>query len=678
MKLKGFFISLASVCVLQVSARPVMPPLFTDNMVFQQQTDAPIWGQASAGKTVTVVASWDGKAVTATADAQGRWRTQLHTPQAGGPYTVTISDGQKLVLQNVMVGEVWLCSGQSNMEMPIDGWTRVNNYEQEKQEANQYPNIRLLQVKQRVSTQPSDQLDVVEDGWQVCSAQSVKEFSATGYFFGRDIHKYRHVPVGLINASWGGTFIEPWTSAEALRLHPDMQEATATVSAIPSDPEGQAAFYAETMGRWQQQASALDPGFKDGTPLWAASDFDDSSWDTVTLPKEWSDIGLGNYDGAMWYRHELTIPADMAGKDLLLKLGQVDDIDYTYFNGELVGQTYEYGQQRSYVVPARLVKKGRNVIAVHVIDNIGGGGIYSDASSLVIGTFKKVGKGKAERQELVKTVSLANDWRYKVTVPLNRMPAVPQLRPNQPNQVTVLYNAMIHPLVGYAIRGAIWYQGCNNEHKGYQYRELLPLLIRDWRSRWGYDFPFYIVQLANFRRQQTEPGDDEWAEVREAQAMAAQHVENSGLACLIDVGDAGDIHPRNKQEVGRRLALIARANTYGERQLEFSGPVYRNYRIEGNQIRIFLSHADGLRTSDGGALKGFAIAGSDRKWHWADAQIDGRSIVVSCQDVVAPVAVRYAWHVNPICNLQNAAGLPAVPFRTDDWPGISINNHRAN
>ena len=658
--------------VLGVCARPVMSPLFSSNMVIQQQADAPIWGKAKPGRTVTVTASWDGKVVTTVADAEGRWRTALRTPSAGGPYSITVSDGQKVVLDNVMVGEVWLCSGQSNMEMPVDGWGRVNNYEQEKVEANQYPDIRLLQVSQRVATQPSEEL-VAAGGWQQCSARTVKEFSATGYFFGRDIHRYRNVPVGLINSSWGGTFIEPWTSYGALATHPDTRDAAETVRNIPADPAGQAAFYAESMGRWKERETALDPGYRDGRPIWAAPDFDDSSWATVRLPKEWGDMGLGSYDGAMWYRREIDIPADMAGKDLLLSLGQVDDIDYTFFNGEQVGETYEFGQQREYVVPARLVKCGRNVVAVRVVDNIGGGGIYADASKLLVGTFKTVSGGR----RLVKTLSLASDWRYMTTVEYSRMPGVPSLRPNQPNQVSVLYNAMINPLVGFAIRGAIWYQGCNNGHKGYQYRELLPLMIRDWRQKWGYDFPFYIVQLANYRNLQTEPGDDEWAEVREAQAMAAKHVDNCGLACLIDVGEADDIHPRNKQEVGRRLALVARARTYGE-QLEFSGPVFENYRIEGRQIRIFFSHADGLRTADGGVPKGFAIAGSDHKWHWAEARIDGGSIVVASPEVLNPVAVRYAWHINPICNVQNGVGLPAVPFRTDDWPGISINNHQVN
>ena len=666
-----FALSMAG--MLSAHARPVLPPLFSDNMVIQQQTNAPIWGQAKPGRQVTVTASWDGKTIKTTADAQGNWRTALQTPAAGGPYTITVSDGQKLTLQNVMVGEVWLCSGQSNMEMPIDGWGQVLNYEQEKEEANQYPDIRLLQVVQHVATQPSREVVVADGGWLVCSAHSIKEFSAAGYFFGRDIHKYRNVPVGLINASWGGTFIEPWTSYEALSTHPDIREAAAAVRAIPTDAAAQARFYDETMGRWQQQETTLDPGYKDGHQFWAASDYDDSSWSTVSVPKEWTDMGLSGFDGAMWYRLTIDIPADMAGKDLLLSLGQVDDIDYTYFNGEQVGRTFEFGQQRRYVVPSRLVKRGRNVLAVRVVDNIGSGGIYSDASKLFLASYKK----KGGKEQVLKSLSLATEWRYKQTIDIHKLPPIPSLRPNQPNQATVLYNAMINPFVGFAIRGAIWYQGCNNEHKGYQYRELLPLMIRDWRAKWGYDFPFYIAQLANNRAQQTTPGDDEWAEVREAQAMAAQRVENAGMACLIDIGDANDIHPKNKQEAGHRLALVARAKTYGETQLEYAGPTYSGYRIEGQQIRIFFDHARGLRPADDTVVKGFSIAGSDHKWHWADAHIDGETVIVSCPDVRYPVAVRYAWHINPVCNLQNAAGLPAVPFRTDDWPGISFGNHQA-
>ena len=660
------FLALAA-GTLQLSARPVLPPLFTDNMVFQQQSDAPVWGQAKAGKKVTITASWSDTPVVTTADARGQWRATLRTPEAGGPYTVTISDGQKLVLQNVMVGEVWLCSGQSNMEMPIEGWGRVQNFEQEKQEANQYANIRLLQVRKNTSPQPISDFETnLGGGWQVCSAESVKEFSATGYFFGRNLHQTLNVPVGLIDSSWGGTFIEPWTSAGALRQHPDMREALDEIALVPADKSERKAFYDQRAADWKAREKGVVGGYgADGRPTFALQDF--SAWPTMTVPVRWEQAGLTDFDGIVWMIREVDVPQAWAGKPLTLALGQIDDQDFTCWNGEEIGHTLTFGTMRTYTVPGRLVKAGRNVLAVSIVDTGGDGGIYSDAEHLYV--------ANAEGQR----IALTGPWHYKTSTPLNALTAIPKSDDSSPNQVTVLFNAMIHPLVGFPIRGAIWYQGCNNEHKGYQYRELLPLLIRDWRQQWGYDFPFYIVQLANYKQQQTLPGDDEWAEVREAQAMAARHVENCGLACTIDIGDANDIHPKNKQEVGRRLALIARANTYGEQSVEFSGPLYRDYRIEGNQIRILFDHAQGLATeSPGTVVKGFAIAGSDRQWHWANARIDGQTVVVSSPDVAAPVAVRYAWHVNPVCNLQNAAGLPAVPFRTDDWPGLSINIHRAN
>ena len=664
------FLLILTLAALPVSAKPVMPPLFTDNMVFQQQTDAPIWGQAKAGKKVTITASWATTPVETTADAQGNWRTTLRTPQAGGPYTLTVSDGQKVTLQNVMVGEVWLCSGQSNMEMPVDGWSRVLNFEQEKQEANQYQNIRLLQVRKNTSPQPLNDFETnLGGGWQVCSAQSVKEFSATAYFFGRDIHKYRNVPVGLIDASWGGTFIEPWTSAQALALHPDMQQDLQRVAALPADKNEREQLYQKQLDEWKQREATLDSsarGFEIPELITHHLSRITSKWSTMTIPVKWEEGGLPGYDGVAWLLRTVDIPGAWAGKEVKIVLGPlVDDIDYTYFNGQLVGHTNAYGEMRSYTIPARQVKDGTAVIAMRIIDTGGEGGLYSSADQLYM-------ECRGER------LPLAGQWHYKATTPLSALQPIPVDNASSPNQVTVLYNAMINPLVGFAIRGTIWYQGCNNEHKGYQYRELLPLMIRDWRTKWGYDFPFYIVQLANYKQQQTQPGDDEWAEVREAQAMAARHVEKSGLACLIDIGEANDIHPRNKQEVGRRLALIARANTYGEKGLEFSGPLYKDYQIEGNSIRLLFDHADGLRTSDGSPLTGFAIAGSDHQWHWAQARIDGQTVIVSSPDVTAPVAVRYAWHVNPLCNLQNAAGLPAVPFRTDDWPGLSINNHWAN
>lgn len=654
----------------RINAKIQLSPLFTSGMVMQQQTQAPVWGLAKAGATVAVTTSWNGQTYSTTADDTGHWQLSVATPSAGGPYSVTISEGRNrknaVTLTDVLIGEVWLCSGQSNMEMPVEGWGKVMNYQQEEQEANQYPQIRLLQVKKNTSPVPLTDFEANtrstdgRGGWQRCSAESVAEFSATAYFFGRNLHQTLRVPIGLIDTSWGGTFIEPWTSREMLANHPDMQAGLDDVAAMAPTVEGRRQQFNQKVAAWQAKEIRHDEGWG----RYATPDYDDADWLQVNIPKQWEQLpGWADVDGVVWMRRTIDIPKQWAGQPLTISLGRVDDMDYTFFNGTQVGATYEFGLDRFYTVPAHLVKTGKNTITVRVIDTGGGGGIYSDASQLWIAPVKA--KPSA-------ALSLAGEWRMKHTTDLSALPIAPVNDATSPNKVTLLFNAMVNPLIPFAIKGTIWYQGCNNERRGYEYRELLPMLIADWRSKWAKDFPFYVVQLANYQALQTQPGDDLWAEVREAQDMATRHVAHSGLACTIDIGDAGDIHPKNKQEVGRRLSLIARKDAYQE-TLEASGPHYEGYTLEGSAVRIRLSHASGLRTSDGSAPKGFAIAGPDRQWHWADARIEGSTIVVSSHEVPTPVAVRYAWAKNPICNLQNDSGLPAVPFRTDDWPGLSIN-----
>ena len=475
------------------SAKIVLPPMFSDNMVLQQQTVAPVWGEAKPEKKVKLTSSWDNRQYITKADKNGKWRIDIQTPAAGGPYRLTISDGEKLVLNNVMVGEVWLCSGQSNMEMPFIGWGKPDNYEQEIADAD-HPEIRLFHVEHVTSSQPRSDIKVRNNGWQVCSPTTIPEFSTTAYFFGRELVKKLNVPVGLIHSSWGGTDIEPWISGEYLRQLPAFAEKVDSVAALP----------------------------------------------------------------------------------------------------------------------------------------------------------------------LTEKVS--------------------------PHTGTAIYNAMIHPLIPYRFHGAIWYQGENNVRRAYQYRDLFPLLITNWRQDWGVDFPFYFVQLAAFTPMLPEPGESEWAELREAQTRALA-LKNTGMAVIIDKGHATDIHPKDKQTVGKRLSLIARAQTYGETSLPYSGPMYRSYRIEGDKVILSFGHTDGglkagcgenaagvKETGNGNELKGFAVAGYDHKFHWATAHIKDDCVVVSSPEVPFPVAVRYAWANNPDCNLYNGAGLPASPFRTDDWKGCTRND----
>lgn len=633
-----------------ISAKVVLPPMFSDNMVLQQQADAPIWGEAKPMKTVKITTSWDGKTYETLSDKEGKWKLSVRTPEAGGPYELTLTDGQKLVLKNVMIGEVWICSGQSNMEMPLKGWGKIMDYEKEIAAAN-HPNIRLLHVEHVTSTQPETDIKIRDNGWQVCSPLTVPEFSATAYFFGREISEKQNVPIGLIHTSWGGTNVESWISGKVLQEMPDFSKVVEDIRAMP-DKTAMKADYLKALEAWNNR---VDEGFAAGKPVRAEASLDDKAWGKLNFPGMVDQQGLGDFDGLIWLRRTVDIPASWAGKKVQLVLGAIDDNDITYWNGREVGRTDGYSVQRNYTVPGKLVKAGPLTLAVRVTDTGGGCGMPDELYL---------------RSDNGEQISLAGEWKYQIAADARKEGMFPKDMSEDPNLPTSLYNAMIHPLVPYSIRGAIWYQGENNASRAYQYRELFPLVIENWRKDWGQDFPFYFVQLANFMQVSPNPVDSDWAELREAQERTLS-VANTGMAVIIDKGDANDIHPKDKQAVGHRLALVARAKTYGE-QIPYSGPVYRSYQVDGDKIILSFDHTDGgLKSSDGKALQGFAIAGRDHKFHWAKAEIQGDKIVVSSPDVPYPVAVRYAWANNPVCNLYNGAGLPASPFRTDDWKGVT-------
>ena len=645
---------------MNVYAEVRMNPLFTDNMVMQQKSDAPVWGTATPGADVTVVTSWNKAKYTATADENGRWTVKVKTPKAGGPYSMTVTEAgcQPITISNILMGEVWLCSGQSNMQMPVKGdWAKVNNCDEEVKNAD-YPMLRLISVQRITSSKPETDFPTYGDGWQVCSPETIAEFSATAYFFGREVHLKQNVPVGLIHSSWGGTTIEAWMSKEALAGVKDLGSQAEFVSTWPAEREDRKIQTQKANEAWNRMAAAYND-------LCAASNgfadvnFDHSAWADMTLPGSIENV-YRNYDGHVLVRKVVEIPAAWAGKQLTLHINAVDDEDVTYFNGVQVGKGSGWSNQRNYTVPADIVKGGNVVVAIRIMDSGGGGGITGDKS-----TFYLQGPDGAK-------VSLAGEWKSKTDGDGFPMPPKPVNMYDEPYWSTVLYNAMIAPLVPYAIKGAIWYQGCSNDDRAYQYRDLQKLLIAGWRDQWGYDFPFYITQLANYTGLQNAPCESSWAELREAQLIASKTMPQTGMAVTIDIGEAGDIHPRNKQEVGRRLALQALNKTYGM-AVECSGPIYEGYEVDGNVIRIRFSSVGRGLVAKGGKLKGFTIAGADRKFYWADAKIVGNCVEVSCKDVPRPLAVRYAWAHNPICNLFNKAGLPASPFRTDDWPGVTIN-----
>jgi sialate O-acetylesterase len=347
---------------------------------------------------------------------------------------------------------------------------------------------------------------------------------------------------------------------------------------------------------------------------------------------------------------------------LRLALGQIDDHDRTFVNGFLVGETEGYNRERVYTIPQEVNSRQTLTVAVQIRDTGGSGGFHGAADSMSVGI------------DAGDSLSLIGEWKFKTSTRLSELPAPPTAPGfDGPNNPTALYNGMIHPLVPYGIRGAIWYQGEANVNRAYQYRELFPLLIHDWRAKWDSEFSFYWVQLANFMAPANSPQASAWAELREAQSVTLREPK-TGQAVIIDIGEADDIHPRNKQDVGRRLANLALRRDYG-RDVQDSGPIYRAMRIDGNKIRLDFEHAEGLTTANGKPLTQFAIAGANRKFFWAQATIDGEHVVVSADNVLQPLAVRYAWSDNPVgCNLTNSSGLPASPFRTDDWPESTFNN----
>ncbi len=642
---------------LPLQAEVTLPAFFSDNMIVQRNATMELFGKAKAGKTVSVTASWNGKRLETKADAEGNWSVTLTTPDAGGPYRITCSDGKKTVLDNVMSGEVWFCSGQSNMEMPVAGWGKIKNYEQEIAAAD-YPAVRLFQVKKNTSVAPLDAYQVASTmgGWQECSPSTVPEFSAVAYLYARELHQKLGVPVGVIDCTWGGTPAEAWTSAQSLKQVMGYQEQVAQLEAMGFDHDRVWQDYQTKMDAWKAGMTRIDKGYRDGKECWTAGDMDDSGWASMELPGYWEGKGLPGFDGIVWFRKTVEIPSGWAGKDLQLNPGIIDDEDIIYWNGEQIASGAGYNVQRHYTIPARLVKAGRNTLAIKVTDTGGEGGIAGKAEDMNIRNGKKDAP-----------VSLAGKWKYNVGCSMADMPPAP-LSPGSSSFPSVLFNAMVHPCLSYPIKGVIWYQGCANVGRAEQYESLFQALITDWRGQFARpDMPFYFVQLANYLERKDVQPDSPWAALREAQSKA-QHLAHTRMAGNIDIGEAGDIHPKNKQEVARRLAVIALADTYGQ-DIPAQAPVYDNYTVATDgKVRVSFRLPDiGEPFTANSDIKGFTIAGPDRKFHTAKAYTEGDRVIVYSPEVKVPVAVRYGWADNPECTLQTPSGLPVAPFRTDNW-----------
>jgi sialate O-acetylesterase len=637
-----------------------LPSLFSDHIVLQQKEDVTFWGDANPDSEVSIQGSWGGVAK-AKAGKDGKWTAVLKTPQAGGPYKVEISDSDTTVtLEDVMIGEVWLASGQSNMGMPLKGWPPndpILNSEEEIANAS-YPQIRMFTVIKALSdTIEKD----VAGSWKVCNPDNAGDFSATAFFFAKSIHAELGVPVGIIHSSWGGTPAESWVSKKGLEEMDDFKEVLAKIHRASGEMK--------KVNEWMKQLPVIDLSvISDDT--WEKIDlkdsrvpeenFPDENWNVMQLPVMWELTSFGEFDGVIWFRKTVEIYDE--NQNYKISLGPIDDMDMTYINGKLIGSTVKDGfwnVDRLYEIPSGILKKGKNLISVKVIDTRGGGGIWGDKEKMYLensqgkrtdisGEWKYLPVGEYRNGNLFVFGAEGGKYLEKPACSLHLTPYTP----------TTLYNAMIAPLTSYKIKGVIWYQGESNVGRAQQYERLFPLLISDWRKQWNSEFPFYYVQIAPYAYQNTQKEKSQ--ELRDAQRKTLK-LSNTGMVVTMDIGNNTNIHPGNKQDVGKRLAMIALAKTYGK-QLVHSGPVYDSHSIDGNKIIVSFLYVDNGLKQSGKNLDGFEIAGFDKVFYPAKAMIKDKNVIVWSDKVKIPLSVRYAWRDTAAATLFNTDGLPASSF----------------
>ncbi len=621
--------------------------IFSDNMIFQKGKNIVIWGEGKPEEIVEIIFNSESKR--STVDSSGNWKVSFDPMKYGGPYEMKIISEDTLRFKNIFIGEVWVCSGQSNMNMPLGGWGRVNNYKEEIASAD-FDSIHILTIPLNLKRSPASK--VKTSGWKVCNPETIENFSAVAYFFGRELYRKLKVPIGLVSVSKGGTPIESWMNAETLS---DMEEYKPVLDSVSKmtalDFDSINSNYKLNYLSWLDEIDKVDSGFTQQLQWYG--NINTKNWKRMTIPTVWENAGLPDYDGVVWFKKKIIIPDNWEGKDLILSLGAIQDYDITFINGNKVGEQLRRNHQSVYIIDKSLIDTNEIEITVRILDNYGVGGIWDKPEEIFISNGEE-------------KITLAGEWLYKPSVEFTNDNYPPE-NPNPHKLPTVLYNGMINPLTKFPVGGIIWYQGESNAREAYRYGELFSKMISDWRGEWDDpNLPFYFVQLAGYKEKKKTPEADAWAELREAQSSALK-LENTGMATAIDIGDEVDVHPKNKQEVGRRLSLIALNKNYGK-NIEYSGPVFRDYQIIEGKAIIEFSNNFGLHTSDGNTPAGFALAGKDSVFYWAEAEIEDEKIIVWSDSVAVPTAVRYCRQSNPDCNLYNDAGLPALPFRTDNYP----------
>lgn len=618
-----------------------LPRLISDGVVLQRGAEVKLWGWASPNESVTLI--FHKKKFNVKADKSGKWLILLPPQEAGGPYEMTFKGENVITIKNILFGDVWICSGQSNMVLPME---RVKEkYPDEIAKAN-YPEIRNFFIPTLTNLEKPDE-DLPSGNWISANPKDVLRFSAIAYFFSKRIYEKYHVPIGLINSSVGGTPIQAWISEQGYKEFPQIQEII---------NRNKSSSYIDSLLKSRLQPAQKkdqDKGLTEN-PKWYETSYIPKRWHNINIPGYWEDQGVKNLDGVVWYRKEVDIPSSMTGVVVKLFIGRIVDADFVYVNGQLVGNTtYQYPPRR-YEIPAGVLKSGKNTIVIRVINNTGKGGFVPDKPYYMT----------ANGQD----IDLKGTWLYKVGEVFEPL-GYTDLEFKAQNQPTALYNAMIAPLTNQTIKGFLWNQGESDTDHPEAYRKLLPALISDWRNHWGQgEIPFIYVQLANFMDVNYLPVESNWAELRDAQ-LHALSTPNTAMAVTIDLGEWNDIHPLNKKDVGERLALCAQNLAYGEKDEEYMGPIYQSFKkVEGNKIIVTFHHTgSGLFSIDGEPLSRFEIAGADHKFVWANAMIEGCNVKVWSENITDPRYVRYAWSDNPDgANLYNKEGLPASPFRTDE------------